>query len=63
LKFQSLPLEIATLHSSHGAKFGERIDPVKDAIRRSDERPSQAMGTGTGFSGASIQASPVYRTC
>ncbi|MGH7840093.1 MAG: hypothetical protein ACREQT_01055, partial [Candidatus Binataceae bacterium] len=38
---------------SHVAKFGGRIDPVKDAIGRFDERPLQATGCGTGFSGAS----------
>jgi hypothetical protein len=31
LRFQSLSREIATRHSSLGAKFGERIDSVKDA--------------------------------
>jgi hypothetical protein len=34
LRFQSLPLEIAARHSSHGGEFGERIDPVKDAAHR-----------------------------
>jgi hypothetical protein len=53
LSFQSLSREIATCHSSHGGKFGERIDSVKDAIGRSEERPSQAPGFGTGFAGAS----------
>jgi hypothetical protein len=53
LRFQSLLQEIATRHSSHGGEFGERIDPVKDAIGRSDERPSQATGYGTGSAGAS----------
>ncbi|MGH6811121.1 MAG: hypothetical protein ACREDM_01845 [Methylocella sp.] len=53
LRFQSLAREIATRHSSHWAKFGERIEPVKDAIGRSEERPSQATGYGTGVAGAS----------
>ena len=39
--------------SLHGSEFGERIEPVKDAIGRSEERPSQATGYGTGFAGAS----------
>jgi len=46
-----------------GGEFGERVEPVKDAIGRSDERPSQATGYGTSWAGAGIQASPVYRTC
>ena len=53
LRFQALPDEIATCHSSLGGEFGERIDSVKDAIGRSEERPSQATGYGTGFAGAS----------
>ncbi|MGH6862783.1 MAG: hypothetical protein ACRECN_00670 [Methylocella sp.] len=53
MRFQSLSLEIATRHSSHGGEFGERIEPVKDAIGRSEERPAQATGYGTGFAGAS----------
>jgi hypothetical protein len=34
LRFQSLSREIAARHSSHGAKFGERVDPVKDGEHR-----------------------------
>jgi hypothetical protein len=29
LRFQSLSLEIATRHSSHGGEFDERIDPSR----------------------------------
>jgi hypothetical protein len=66
LSFQALPRDIATCHSSLGAKsWGQvwrgGVDAVKDAIGRSEERPSQATGYGTGFSGAGMQASP--RTC
>jgi hypothetical protein len=53
LRFQALPDEITARHSSLGAKFGEWIDVVKDAIGRSKERPSQATGYGTGGAGAS----------
>jgi hypothetical protein len=49
VRFPSLSREIATRHSSHGGEFGERIDSIKDAIGRSEERPSQATGYGTGF--------------
>ena len=40
-------------HSSDGGECGERIDPVKDAIGRPEERPSQATSYGTGYAGAS----------
>jgi hypothetical protein len=56
-------LAIHLLAASLGGEFGEWSDVVKDAIRRSEERPSQATGYGTGYAGASIRASPVYRTC
>jgi hypothetical protein len=45
--------EIIACHSSLGGAFGERLGLVKDAIGRSEERPSQATGYGTGFAGAS----------
>ena len=49
----TLSRETGACHSSLGAKFGERIDPVKDAIGCLEQRPSQATGYGTGFAGAS----------
>jgi hypothetical protein len=38
LRFQALPDEIATRHSSHGGEFGEWIDIVKDAQHRPRRR-------------------------
>ncbi|MGH6839999.1 MAG: hypothetical protein ACREDT_14620 [Methylocella sp.] len=52
-QFQALSREIAVHYSLHGGECGERIEPVKDAIGRSEERPSQATGYGTGIAGAS----------
>jgi hypothetical protein len=41
-------------HSYLSGEFGERIAVVKDAIGRSEERPLQATGCGTGKAGASF---------
>ncbi len=53
LRFQALPDESASCHSSLGGEFGEWIEVVKDAIGCSEERPLQATGYGTGGAGAS----------
>ncbi|PZR80494.1 MAG: hypothetical protein DLM68_19515 [Hyphomicrobiales bacterium] len=53
MRFRALAREFATCHSFLGGEFGERVDPVKNAIGRSDERPSQATRYGTGSAGAS----------
>jgi hypothetical protein len=61
LAFYGLRFNISALfahcHSSDGGECGERIEPVKDAIGRPEERPSQATSYGTGYAGASKLAS------
>jgi hypothetical protein len=54
LRFSSLPLDIATCHSSLAAKFAAKFGDAG--------RFWQGCGA-PGFSGASMQVSPGYRTC